>query len=234
MVTSRRPLEEYVIHRIDTRIDPTLALRIKETCRWHRATPFHFYLSVFKILLFRLSNAEDLCIGIGDGNRSESDMLESIGPFVNLLPLRFRRRKSANFQQTLKEARDITYAALNNSAVPFEVLLNELDAPRSASYSPLFQTFIDYRQGARERMPFGDCELEMIEFEAGRTAYDLSLDIIDDTAGQPLLMMMAQASLYSKRDTEILTQSYLNLVEVFATGTYFCVLIFAFDLLFES
>ena len=114
------------------------------------------------------------------------------------------------------EARTKTYRALGNSAVPFEVILNELQVARSASHSPLFQAFIDYRQGAREIMSFGECQLEMVEFHAGRTAYDLSLDIFDDVAGQPLLMLTAQTSIYSKHDAEILTRSYLNLIEAFA------------------
>lgn len=215
-VVSRRPLQEYAIHRIDTRINPTLAARIKETCRHHRLTPFNFYLSVFKILLMRFSDVEDLCIGIGDGNREENDTLESIGPFMNMLPLRFRRKRTETFQETLQEVRSKTYDALSNSAIPFEILLDELNVPRSACHSPLFQAFVDYRQGARERMQFGDCELEMIEFKAGRTAYDLSLDIIDDAAGQPLIMMMAQGSLYSESESKILAQSYINLVETFA------------------
>ena len=215
-VTSRRPLNEYTVHRVDARIPSTTAARIKDACRRFRVTPFHFYLTVFKILLFRFSNAEELCIGMGDANRLEDKNLESIGPFVNLLPLRFRLQASHSFEKALQEARDKAYSALKNSAVPFEVILNELNIERSAAHSPLFQTFIDYRQGAREKMAFGECQLEMVEFEAGRTAYDLSLDIIDDAAGEPLLMLMAQSSLYSHIDTDILMQSYVHLTEIFA------------------
>lgn len=216
MVTTRRPLKEYAVHRVDARIPSTTASRIKDACRQFRVTPFHFYLTVFKVLLFRFSNCEELCVGMGDANRSEDSKLESIGPFVNLLPLRFRLQASQTFEKALQEARDKTYGALENSAVPFEVILNELDIERSAAHSPLFQTFIDYRQGAREKMAFGECQLEMVEFEAGRTAYDLSLDIIDDAAGQPLLMLMAQSSLYSHVDTDTLMQSYVHLTETFA------------------
>ena len=216
VVTSRRLLKEYAVHRVDARIPSTTAARIKNACRRFRVTPFHFYLTVFKVLSFRISNAEELCIGIGDANRLEDKKLESIGPFVNLLPLRFRLQASHSFDKALQEARDKTYSALKNSAVPFEVILNELNIERSATHSPLFQTFIDYRQGVRERMAFGECQLEMIEFEAGRTAYDLSLDIIDDAAGEPLLMLMAQSSLYSHIDTDILMQSYVHLIETFA------------------
>ena len=108
------------------------------------------------------------------------------------------------------------YEALSHATIPFESILSGLGMSRSAAHSPLFQAFIDYRQGAREKMIFGDCQLELLEFEAGRTAYDLSLDIIDEATGQPLLMLMAQASLYTKRETELLAQSLVTLIEAFA------------------
>ena len=215
-VTSRRPLAEFGVYRTDARISPASALRIKDTCKRCRVTSYHFYLAVFKILLFRLSDAEDLCIGFCDANRPESNILESIGPFMNLLPLRFRLKESQSFQDALQEARSKTYGALSNSQVPFETLLYEFDIPRSAAHSPLFQAFINYRQGVQEKMSFGEYQLEITEFEAGKTVYDLSLDIIDDAAGQPLLMFMVQASLYSRQAIEIITQSYVNLVKAFA------------------
>ncbi|KAL8678456.1 MAG: hypothetical protein Q9186_005194 [Xanthomendoza sp. 1 TL-2023] len=215
-VVSRRPLEEYALHKINVRLDRAIASRVKDVCRRIRVTPFHFYLSVFKVLLFRFSSTNDLCIGIADANRTESNMMDSIGPFVNLLPLRFRREASQSFRKSLEEARSKSYGALSNAAVPFEMILDELDVTRSVAHSPIFQAFLDYRQGARETMTLGECKLDMIEFHAGRTAYDLSLDVFDDSAGQPLLMFIAQASLYSLDETQILTQSYMNLVEVFA------------------
>lgn len=217
-VTSRRPLNDYKVHTLDVRINPALALRIKDVCRRYRVTSFHFFLAVFKILLFRFSDADDICIGTADANRSESNTLESIGLFVNLLPLRFRLLGSQYFYNAMQEARDKVFNALSNSAVPFEIVLDELKISRSTAHSPLFQAFIDYRQGAREKVSFGECQFEMTEFQAGRTAYDLSIDIIDDPAGESLIMLMTQTSIYSLCDTEILIQSYLHLVDCFAKG----------------
>ena len=95
--TSRRDLQEYRVYRVDLRLDSASASRIKDVCRRKKATPFHFYLVVWKILLFRFGGRDDLCIGMADGNRSKSDMLQSIGPFVDLLPLWFRRHPSQTF-----------------------------------------------------------------------------------------------------------------------------------------
>lgn len=218
--TSRRPLSAYSVHRVDFRIESTVAAQIQQICRQCRATPFHFYLTVFRALLYRYLGSEDLCIGIGDGNRTEDSMMDSIGPYVNLLPLRFNSQSMLDFKGMLEETRTKTYSALANSIVPFEVLLNELNVPRSATHSPLFQSFVDYRQGAREKQSFGDCELEMAKFEAGRTAYDLSLDIVDNPGNDSLLMLMVQSNLYDLRDAEILMNSYVDLLVSFSSNPH--------------
>ncbi|MCJ1477282.1 hypothetical protein MMC13_005953 [Lambiella insularis] len=213
---SRQPLSAYDVHRKDFRLNSTLTAQVLKTCRQCKATPFHFYLAAFRALLYRYTGSEDLCIGIGDGNRTEDRMLESIGPYINLLPLRFHPNSTQTFTHTLRETRAKTYSALANSRLPFDVLLNELSVPRSAGHSPLFQTFVDYRQGARERQSFGNCELETVDFEAGRTAYDISLDIVDNTGQDCLLMLMVQKDLYGSKDAEILMKAYTDLIASFA------------------
>ena len=213
---SRRTLTNYEISRVDCRIDPEFALRIRGICRQQRSTSFHFYLAAFHVLLSRYTGLEDICIGIGDSNRTEIDMLESIGPFVNILPVRLRSLAADSFSELLKQARSKSHLALANSRVPFEVLLNELHVTRSPTHSPLFQAFVDYRQGAQEKQSFGNCELEMKNFEAGRTAYDLSLDIIDNAGGDTLLMLMVQKSLYSETDAQVLMKSYVDILQHFS------------------
>lgn len=146
--------------------------------------------------------------------------MESIGPYVNLLPLRFNSQSIRTFSDMLEETRTKTYSALANSRIPFDVLLNELKVPRSATHSPLFQSFVDYRQGAREKQSFGDCELEMVRFEAGRTAYDISLDIVDNSGNDSLLMLMVQSSIYDYRDAETLMNSYVDLLIAFSRNPH--------------
>lgn len=115
---------------------------------------------------------------------------------MNPLALLFHLQSSQYLYDVLQEARDKAYSALSNSAIPLEIVPDELKVPRSAAQSPLFQAFIEYRQGAQENMPFGESQLEMVDFQAGRTTYDL----------------------YSLCDTEILIQSYVNFVGSFAKG----------------
>ena len=74
------------------RLDAGLKRDIDACCRRFKVAPVHFYLAVFRILLLRYSNedAEDICIGIADGNRKDAAVLRSLGLFLNLVPLRLR------------------------------------------------------------------------------------------------------------------------------------------------
>jgi len=48
----------------------------------------------------------------------------------------------------IADARAKSYAGLAQARVPFEALLRELQVAHSAAHSPLFQAFVDYRQGS--------------------------------------------------------------------------------------
>ncbi|KAL9039336.1 MAG: hypothetical protein Q9214_004920, partial [Letrouitia sp. 1 TL-2023] len=90
---------------------------------------------------------------------------------------------------------------------------------RSPSYNPVFQAFINYRQGAREKLKFGNCELEGAKYEVGRTGYDINLDVIENAGGETTVMFMAKEDLYSQRDTEILANSFQQLLQNLSRNT---------------
>jgi hybrid polyketide synthase/nonribosomal peptide synthetase ACE1 len=214
---SRKTLDMCSLHRADFRLDPVLTARIKDRSRKHRATTFHFYLAVLQTLLFRLlGNADDFFIGIADANRTDSKFMGTLGFFLNLLPIRFERGSAKVFSEALHDTRDKAYSALSHSKLPFDVLLNRLNIKRSATHTPLFQVFVDYRQGVQERTTFADCKAHGESWHIAKTGYDLTLDIIENVAGDSLLTLKLQESLYSRHDTEMLLQTYLNLLMSFA------------------
>lgn len=86
----RCPLVEYRTTEVEARLEPFTVKMVHERCRQLRVTPFCFYLGVFRVLLARLANIKDFCIGIADANRLDGDMLDAVGMYLNLLPLRFR------------------------------------------------------------------------------------------------------------------------------------------------
>ncbi|KAH8122417.1 acetyl-CoA synthetase-like protein [Trichoderma asperelloides] len=181
---------------------------------------FHFYVTVFQVLLSRLAKSEDICIGVASANRhNDPGSEDSIGIFLNLFPLRLRSQMSKPFLALLKENKDKTLAAMNHSAVPFDVILDEVGATRHSSHSPLFQTFINYIP-TRESRSFRDGTIENNEYEIGETLYDIMLAIIDPPSGDPWIAFMVQKELYTEREAQILLDCFINLMDAFTSDIH--------------
>ena len=216
--TVRSSLTKYSLNTSKFNIDQSISAQIQNACRKTKTSPFHFFLAAFKTLLFRYCSdgQGDICIGMADSGRNDGDVSDSIGFFLNLLPLRFRPQPSQNFNDALKEARSKVVAALVNSKVPFDVLLGEIDAPRSSTYNPLFQAFINYRQNVQDKRIYCGCESEATQFDGSQTAYDITIDIIDNPGGETVVVFAGQSDLYSQSNVETLASSYFNLLKAFA------------------
>ncbi|KAK2058346.1 AMP-binding enzyme [Colletotrichum caudatum] len=218
----RQPLKEYQSTEIGRRVNPSTMAKVRARCRDLRVTQFQFYLAIFRVLLVRLANVDDICIGIADANRLNEDTIEAVGMYLNLLPLRFQSTCSKRFSDIAQDTKKKVQSAIAHSALPFGLLLSnmgKLGLRRSAEYSPVFQAFVDYRQGAREQQPFGDCNLDVRFWQGTKAAYDISLDIVDYKEVPTYIRLAVQDSLYSKADADLLMDSYMNLVDAFATLT---------------
>ncbi|KAK3313006.1 non-ribosomal peptide synthetase [Apodospora peruviana] len=202
--------------RAERRLDPAVTARLQDLrTQGHVQSPFSFYLTVFQILLGRLTQSEDLCIGVASANRqNDPGSTDSIGIFLNLFALRLRSELSKSFLALLKETKTKVLAGLQHSAVPFDAVLDEVGAIRSPSHSPLFQAFINYIP-VREHRSFGDGTIENKEYEIGETIYDIMLAVIDPPTGDPWIAIMVQKELYSQQDAQILLDCFMNLMEAF-------------------
>ncbi|EXL67078.1 hypothetical protein FOPG_16777 [Fusarium oxysporum f. sp. conglutinans race 2 54008] len=238
-ISVRKPLTNYEVHRCDFTVDASLANRIRALVRVNGATAFHFYLATFRVLLYRMLlpgvddgdtvsslDDTDICIGIADANRKDDDEWSSVGPYMNLLPLRFPPQQApktttssaTTFKQVLETARDKTLAALRHSAPAFEAILDDLRVERAIDQAPLFQAFVDYRQGWHQKQTFLGCAAEMTAFEPGRTPYDFGLDIIDNSSSgrETVVSVMLQSALYDREDADVFARCYEDILREFS------------------
>lgn len=212
---ARPMVSKYASRRAHVRLGPRLSTEIENCCRMFKVTPFHFHLAMWQILLHRHLNVESLCIGLADSNRTDADILQSVGMFLNLLPMKFSLDSSQSFGEALKEAKRVSQKSLAHSRVPFDVILSELNVPRSASHSPLFQAFYNYRPRTEVSRQFCGCQAEGTLLSTGETSHDLHLDIINLGNGDTLVHLLVQEELYNIEHAEIILRSYENLLRAF-------------------
>jgi non-ribosomal peptide synthetase component F len=95
-------------------------------------------LTLFNLCLFRLTNQDDICIGMGVANRNHPDTENLIGFFVNVLPIRTRFSETMEFNHLLKQVIENTADAFDHQNYPFDLLVQKLNPNRYANRQPLF------------------------------------------------------------------------------------------------
>ena len=214
-VKSRKAIESYDSNTVSTVINKDLATKIKKASQILRVTEFHFHLTVIQALLARLLDLEDICIGITDANRDDK-LANTVGFFLNLLPLRFQVYDTDQFSSMARQTSNKAFQALSNSAVPFDLLLDRLNVPRSSTHSPLFQVALNYRMGDMWQVPLGDCQMNLDSYIDARGQYDLSFNVTRTANGTSLLEINSLDQLYSSESTRVLLDIYVHLLESFS------------------
>jgi len=149
----------------------------------HGATLFAVLLAAFNALLYRLSGATDLVVGIpAAGQNNVEGGADLVGHCANLLPLRTRVDGSKPFAELLGEVRLSVLDAFEHQQFTFGRLLAELPIPRDPSRVPLVPVIFNL-----------DPQLSDIHF-TGLThdielnprrhyQFDLGYNLVDEPAG---------------------------------------------------
>jgi amino acid adenylation domain-containing protein len=164
-------------------IEPALADALRALGRSVGASPFMVLSAAFALLLARYSGQRDLQIGVPVANRNRGELEGLLGFFANTLVLRFDLATPASFRELLAAVRRDVLDAFDHQDLPFEVLVEALDPPRTLAHSPLFQVMLAFQNAADGRLELPGLELELLEVPSPRTKFDLSLSIEEHDDG---------------------------------------------------
>ena len=151
--------------------------------RESRCTQFMALLTVYQILLARLSGQRDLCIGCPVAARDDVEWEGVIGYFTDTVVVRADLSGEPTFRELLAQTRSSLLSALNHRTVPFEQLATKLGIERDPRRNPLFQTlFVLQTTGTPGATGGAALTLRDVEsrwFESGyrQAKFDLMLDM---------------------------------------------------------
>ncbi|KAK2003782.1 putative polyketide synthetase [Colletotrichum falcatum] len=210
---SRVPLTTYSTTKTEFHLGTQESSKVESLCKMLKVSPFDFHLAVFYTLLARLVDVDEISIGVSSANRQGSETMQSVGMYLNLLPLLFKVDRSHTFANALTMVRAKALAAFSHAAVPFDVIIRELGVAGTSSHSPGFQAMVNYRPGVSDTRQFCDCESEIATFKQGDVAYDLTLDIMENPGGACRVMLSGQSVYYGEPEMEHLKRMYLELLK---------------------
>jgi amino acid adenylation domain-containing protein len=143
--------------------------------RRSHATLYMVLLAAFKTALHRYTGKEDLLVGTPIRGRSQPEVENLIGFFVNALVLRTKPTANKSFRDFLTEVRTTVLDAFSHQDMPFELLLRELNVRRDMSRTPIYQAFFTFQDVSNRGSSLGDVPYGQIHVHAAATQTDLSL-----------------------------------------------------------
>ncbi|WP_343745931.1 non-ribosomal peptide synthase/polyketide synthase [Chitinophaga sp.] len=120
-------------------INTTLTERLRQLSHERQATLYMTLLAAFKVLLYRYSGVEDVCVGGAIAGRMQKEVEGLIGFFVNTLALRSDLGGNPAFTDFLEQLKNTMLDAYENQEAPFEKVVEMMGGERDISKNPLFQ-----------------------------------------------------------------------------------------------
>lgn len=145
-------------------------------------TLFMTLMAGLKALFYRYSNQEDMIIGFPVAGRSQSELEDQIGFYVNTLGLRTQFSGDESFDTLLHKVKDGMLAAFSNQDYPFDLLVDNLDLVRDLSRSPLFDVMVVLQstevQGS-DLDQMNELRVTPYHLEATTSKFDLIINFIE-------------------------------------------------------
>ena len=133
----RPALPSYQANRQSLTLDSQFTEKLKQFSRKQGCTLLMTLLSVYNILVHRLTGQDDILVGLPASGRGLLDSEGMVGYCTHFLPIRSQLAGNPTFAEYLKQMRGILLSAYEHQDYPFALLLNQLDLPRNTSRSPL-------------------------------------------------------------------------------------------------
>ncbi|CAF1427213.1 unnamed protein product, partial [Didymodactylos carnosus] len=103
-------------------IDKELTYKILHYSNKKGISLFQLLLSCYFIYLFKITQDEDLCIGVLNANRYRPEIQSLIGLFLNLIPYRLQLKPCETFEQTLEHVIELYLAITDYSYLPYQLI----------------------------------------------------------------------------------------------------------------
>ncbi len=178
---TRPPIQSFAGNTLNFKISKEETAALKRTASEEKATVIMIILSIYYIMVAKITGQEDIIIGTDVIGRDSPDLLKIIGIFVNALALRNFPAPGKTFREFLREVRDRTLKAIDNQDYQFADLVERISLPRDTSRNPLFD--ISFTFWSIERESESIPGMQTSEVKAGGYSYEDNTSKFDLTLG---------------------------------------------------
>lgn len=160
--------------------------KLAALCRELAVTEFMALQAAVAVVLHKAGGGADIPLGTPVAGRTESELQDLVGFFVNFVVLRNDLSDNPTLRDVLGRARETALSAYANQDLPFEQVVEAVNPARSLARNPLFQVVVHVREQLPERQLIdGQTAFTALEPPFDMAQADLSLNFFagDDSEG---------------------------------------------------
>ena len=199
------------------RFDERLSKQINELASRERCTPFMTVLSIFKVMLYKLSGQDELVVGTHVAGRTLEELREIVWMFVNNIAIKNTIDSSQTFQEFLASLKQNTLSCFNNQGYQYETLVEDLQLERSTSRNSLFDVMFSFNNFELSDVSLSDIRIEPVSFDTKISKFDLTLTGFE-AEGQFTFSLEYAADLFTKQTVQTFI-TYFEKIALMVTTT---------------
>ncbi|KUM99161.1 non-ribosomal peptide synthetase [Streptomyces yokosukanensis] len=163
------------------------------------------------VLLRHLGCGDDVPIGAPIAGRTDEELRDLVGFFVNTWVLRVDLSGNPTFLELLERVRDRSLGAYDNQDMPFERLVELLNPDRSTAYHPFFQVMLAWQEPLGE-LEFAGLDVESETLETKTAKFDLFFNMIPDGSGGAGVRLEYATDLFDRDTVEGLARRFVRVL----------------------
>ncbi|RKD31341.1 non-ribosomal peptide synthetase [Lacrimispora algidixylanolytica] len=207
----RPNIQSFEGDRYDTRIDENTTELLRSISAETGTTTNMLLLTAFYILLSKYSGQKDIVIGIPVAGRQHADLQETVGMFVNTLPLRNKPEEHKSYLEFLKEVKESSVQAIENQSYQLEFLVERLSLKRDASRNPLFDIIFNSNDVPNEEIYMKNFSMKMYPVNSRVAKVDLELAYTEKEKDIKLVFVYATI-LYKKSTIIDIAENFISIL----------------------
>ncbi|MEM5662594.1 condensation domain-containing protein [Bacillus cereus] len=194
-------------------VDLDLFNRTMEFSKKQNVTPFITFLTVFKVLVSRYLEQKDIIIGTPVAGRTASEIENTVGFFVNTLPIRTKLNYDKSFTEILQEVRTVSFNTFENDGIPLQSIIEAINPVRTGGASPIIQSVFTFQESLKEELSFLNLQIEPVIVEDKTAKFELTF-VVDRKENDEIDILVEYNTDLFKVDTiKRLVKNYIKALE---------------------
>lgn len=194
-------------------IDSDTRQRLIEFSKKSQTTEFMIFTSAIMIALGKYSNQEDIIIGSPVYGRTNSEVENLVGVFVNTLALRGDINGEKSYLDFLKEIKETALRAYENQEYQFDDLIDTLEIKRDISRNPLFDVMFSYQNNDSVELNIDNVFIKPVEHKFESQKFDLTFYISDSESDVYDLSVGYCTDLFMEKTVQKIMDSFLDVIQ---------------------